>query len=355
MRHILFLSLVLAACGVRAGEPACPWLQDDPTDEVGATRSQTPEKALQAIRLVRSGETFRLGHEYDEVTLGDPPPFGRVFDLTVTPFSFSELSQSFHTGVLTAHIGQLGTQFDALGHAGHDLLGFYNCWSQQELGPNDLGQLERLGVENVRPIVTRAVFLDFVAHSTAPKLTLPDGHVLVADSYVITRADVEEVLRNQKVAGPGEGDVVIVYTGWDHLFGVDNERHFDSPGVGIEVARWLAKRRIVMLGSDTQHSEAAVGGRSTELVADPDALGPGLGFIFNAVHFILLTQNGIHLMEWMRLEHLASALLADHRPRATRSRGAIGNGRTPYEFLFTYSPLPITGVAGSPASPLAIR
>jgi hypothetical protein len=330
-------------------------MQDDPMDEVGATRTQTPEKALQAIRLVRSGETFRLGHEYNKTTIGDPPPFGRIFDVTVTPFTFPELSQSFHSGIVNAHIGQLATQFDALGHAGHDLVGFYNCWSQDEVGPNDIGQLKRLGVENVRPIVSRAVFLNFVAHSSVPKVVLADGHVMVADSYVITRADMEEVLRNQKVAEPGEGDVVIVYTGWDHLFGVDNARHFNSPGVGIEVARWLADRRIVMLGSDTQHSEAVIGGRSTELVEDPGALGPGLGFVFNAVHFIFLTQNGIHLMEWMRLEHLAAALLEDHRPKAARSRGTIGTGRTPYEFLFTYSPLPITGLAGAAASPLAIR
>jgi hypothetical protein len=31
------------------------------------------------------------------------------------------------------------------------------------------------------------------------------------------------------------------------------------------------------------------------------------------------------------------------------------NGRSHYEFLFTYAPLPITGLTGSPGQPLAVR
>ena len=346
IKRILIGLLIFASGPALAADP-CTWQQRNPRDQVGATRTQTPEKALEAIRLVRTGEIFGLGHVYDQALLA--LPFGRVFELEVFPFSFpdeEDNSQAFNEGVINASIGQVGTQFDALGHAGHDL-GFYNCFSQSELGPNDSGELEKLGVENVRPFFTRAVLLDVVRHSDVPKM-LVRGQQMVQDSYVITLADVEQVLDHEGVEPPREGDVVIVYTGWDSLFGVDNDRHFNSPGVGIEVAGWLAEKRIAMLGSDTQHSEAAIDGLSAELAADPDALGAELGFISNAVHFILITQNGIHLMEWMRLGHLADAINRDFRLTSN-------DDPSPYEFLFAYSPLPIKGLPESPASPLAVR
>jgi kynurenine formamidase len=344
MRKIMVVALVAWATAAQADETPCAWQQSEPGNLIGASQTQTPAKVLEAIKLVRTGEVFRLGHVYDQVTLGEPP-FGRVFSITISPFSFPDQpdnSQAFNTGVVNATLGQLATQFDALGHAGHDL-GFYNCVPASDLGPDELGRLEKLGVETVKPFFTRALLLDFVAHSEVPKITV-DGHEMVEDSYVITLADVQDVLAKQGLGEPGEGDVVLFYTGWDSLFGIDNERHFNSPGAGIEVAKWLASKKIAMLGTDTQHSEAAIGGRSTELVEAPDALGSELGFMFNAVHFILLTQNGIHIMEWMRLGELAEAL------------GHDGNAEnSPYEFLFVYSPIPIKGLAGAPASPLAVR
>ena len=359
MEKLLLIGLAaILGLAVQVAEANCPWLQNDPTDQIGASRTQTPQKVLKSIRLVKTGELFRLGHVYDETKI-DPPPFGRVFDQAIFPFDFPEVpSQSFNEGVLNASIGQVATQFDALGHAGHDTLGYYNCIPQSELEGNGLPpikRLEKLGVEHVNPFFTRAILLDFVNHSSAPKMVVGEKTLLV-DSYVISLADVREVMRNQRVRRPGKGDVVLFYTGWDSLFGVDNDRHFNAPGPGIEVAQWLASRNVAMMGSDTQASEAVIDGTSTELVQDPDYFGPEIGFVSNAVHLILITQNGIHMMEWMRLEHLAEALLEDHdRKPSSASRGGLNRRSSPYEFLFVFTPLPIKGLAGSPASPLAIR
>ena len=105
MKRLIASVLAIAwAVSAQAQEARCPWQQDDPTDEVGASRTQTPENVLESIRLVRTGEIFRLGHVYDEVTLGTPP-FGRVFDVTVAPFSFpdeEDNSQSFYSGGVRA-------------------------------------------------------------------------------------------------------------------------------------------------------------------------------------------------------------------------------------------------------------
>jgi len=75
----LSAALIFAFAGAaHAADPGCTWQQDDPNDQVGASRTQTPAKALSSIQLVRTGEIHRLAHALDEVTLGTPP-FGRVF------------------------------------------------------------------------------------------------------------------------------------------------------------------------------------------------------------------------------------------------------------------------------------
>jgi hypothetical protein len=96
MKGILIGLLIFASGPALAAHP-CTWQQRNPRDQVGATRTQTPERALEAIRLVRTGEIFSLGHVYDQALLA--LPFGRVFELEVFPFSFpdeEDNSQAFN-------------------------------------------------------------------------------------------------------------------------------------------------------------------------------------------------------------------------------------------------------------------
>ena len=332
----------LSILTIPASAQTCPWQQPDPSDKVGASQTQTSEKALEGARLVRSGKVFGLAHIYDEARI--PRPFDRVFEVSISVFDMDETgpSQMFSEGTLNGQLGQVGTQFDALGHGGHDL-GFYNCASSAEVGPDDAGLLRTLDVASVVPFFTRAVFLDFVHHSDAPKVTL-DRAEIVRDSYVITVEDIEHVLQSENVAPPGPGDVVIFYTGWDKLFGADNDRLFFAPGPGIEAARWLAARNVALVGADTMSVEAIDDAESVEAKANPTVLGAEFGAIPFAVHFILLTQSGIHLLENMKLTPLAEDLMASDT-----------TGGTPYEFLFTFAPVPIKGLEGSPGQPLAVR
>jgi kynurenine formamidase len=297
---------------------------------------------MQAARLVKSGKVYSLAHVYDEATI--PLPFERVFELTLAVFDMDEAgpSQMFSEGTLNGHIGQVGTQFDALGHGGHDL-GFYNCVLPKELGPDEAGLLRRLDTASVTPFFTRAVFLDFVHHSEVPKTNV-EGEDIVENSYVITVSDTEHVLQSQSVAPPGRGDVVIFYTGWDRLFGTDNDRLSSAPGPGIEAARWLAEKQVALVGADTMSIEAIDDAEGVEAKANAVPLGQELGAIPFPVHFILLTENGIHLLENMRLTPLADDLMASQV-----------SGESAYEFLFTFAPLPIKGMEGSPGQPLAVR
>lgn len=147
-----------------AAAPDCPFQSRfGKKDEIGASQTQNPAKVLEAIRLIDTGRVFPLAHVMDEVTI--PTPFGRVFDVEMFQFPFPPPDgQLFSVGVLTGHIGQLATQFDALSHAGHPDFGFFNCIPASDVEPDEDGLLQKLGVETVKPFFTRAVLLDFVNH-----------------------------------------------------------------------------------------------------------------------------------------------------------------------------------------------
>jgi len=67
--------------------------------------------------------------------------------------------------------------------------------------------------------------------------------------------------------------------------------------------------------------------------------------VLSAVHLILLTEHGIHLMENMRLCHL----VADLRDAAPNE----ASGRSPFEFLFVFAP--VTQAANLVMTPEALR
>jgi kynurenine formamidase len=137
---------------------------------------------------------------------------------------------------------------------------------------------------------------------------------------VITVNDLEKALGAQ-AADIREGDVVVIRTGHGQLWMKDNPTFAaGEPGIGMEAARWLADRRIVMVGTDTW---------ATEVVPpeDPDRPFP--------VHQHLLVRNGIYNIENLDLEELAKDRV--------------------YEFAFIFAPLRLKGATGSPGNPIAVR
>lgn len=88
-----------------------------------------------------------------------------------------------------------------------------------------------------------------------------------------------------------------------------------GPGPGLDGAKWLSTRKVFAGGSDTVAFERV-----------PDPAMP--------VHVHLLVESGIHIIECLNLEQLAT--------------GAR------WEFLFVGSPLKIRGGTGSPLRPFAV-
>ena len=115
----------------------------------------------------------------------------------------------YHDEIVSAEIGQVGTQFDGLGHIGVGDL-FYNGNDRGEFSKGD--GLTKLGVENVGPLVTRGVLVDVAAFKGVARL---EG------GYEITLADLRGALERQRTEVRA-GDVVLVHTGWGSLWGTDN-------------------------------------------------------------------------------------------------------------------------------------
>ena len=299
-------------------------------DQTGSTNHMTPEVALDAASLIKTGKVYSLGRVYEY----GMPLFGqRVFALRIpgapTGGAFGANQIIWHDEILTCEIGQVGTQFDGLAHIGArvgeagDLAEerFYNGFSTKDLHNNDneAGStagaygLQALGMEHVKPFFCRGIMFDVMGLK---------GRMLDKGEE-ITVADLQACLERQGMSEDDitEGSAVMWRTGWgENLWMKDNAR-FNSgePGIGVGAAEWLVAKGVSVGAADVW---------AIECVPNPD---PNLAF---PVHQIFLTRNGIHILENIRLDHLAADGV--------------------YKFAFIFSTLPIKGATGSPGNPIAV-
>ena len=299
-------------------------------DQTGSTNHMTPEVALDAASLIKKGKVYSLGRVYEY----GMPLFGqRVFALRIpgapTGGAFGKNQVIWHDEILTTEIGQVGTQVDGLAHIGArigeagDLSQevFYNGYTTKDLHNNDneMGStagsygLQALGMEHVKPFFCRGILFDVMSLK---------GRMLDKGEE-ITVADLQACLERQGMseADITEGCAAMWRTGWgEELWMKDNAR-FNSgePGIGVGAAEWLAAKGISVGAADVW---------AIECVPNPD---PNLAF---PVHQIFLPKNGIHILENVRLDHLANDGV--------------------YKFAFIFSTLPIKGATGSPGNPIAV-
>ncbi len=276
-------------------------------DQRGAANELTPAKALEAKNMIRTGSVYQLGHVYES----SMPLFGtRHYSLRI-PQTFGPMGTNqmmYHDEIISGELGQIGTQFDGLGHLGIGDL-FYNGNDRKDFAKAE--GLAKLGVENVGAIATRGVLIDVAALK---------GVAQLEGGYEISVADITGALAREKVEIHA-GDIVIFHTGWGSLWGKDNAKfNAAAPGPGLAAAQYLVDHKVVMVGADTW---------SMEVIPNPNK---DLQF---PVHQLLIPRNGTYIFENLLTEDLA-------RDRA-------------YEFAFFYAPLRLKGATGSPGNPLAIR
>lgn len=308
-----------------------PWWPSPhgPKDQAGNTNHITPEKIMKSLRIPKTGQTYELGRIYEpSMPQYGSRPFYLITHMAAAPQKEGQgfAQQEYFTG----YIGQMGTQYDGFGHQGRVVRMadgtlknvYYNGFTQDDLTGRNRGQggLEALGVEQVKPIITRGILIDVAGFKGVP----------VLDSrYEVTMADVRGALAKQGIREDSieAGDAILFNYGWavhwENPAKYNDSRFFvgenqGSPGIGVEVSRWAVEKKASMVGADSC------------CVTIQPPVKPELG---NVHHELLF--GGVGMLENMDLRELA-------RDRV-------------YEFLYVNLVERIKGATGSPVRPIAIR
>jgi kynurenine formamidase len=283
-----------------------------PEDQRGAANRITPEKVLQATKLIRTGKLYQLGRVYEKEM---PLPEGRSLSLRIPATAGGPYGENQTVEIVDSvqgELGHVGTQLDGLGHVGVRLADddyFYNGFKHSQFSTTE--GLNKLGVENIGAIFTRGVLVDVAKYKHVDRLE---------PGYVVTARDIQETLKMEGIEIT-PGDVVVFRTGHGKLWMKNNDLYNSGePGIDVEAARWLIEKKIVMLGSDTWANEAFPS-------PDKKTVVPA--------HQLLIIKNGIYSLENLDLEQLGTDQV--------------------YEFAFVFTPLKLKGAAGAPGNPIAVR
>jgi len=243
-------------------------------DQIGALNNITKDNELAASNLIKQGKAMRMGIETSTKTPAFPP---RSYSITIVRpgqdyegQSLGNTKTNYHDDILNTWVG-IGTQLDGLGHIGIDNT-YYNCTPGSEI--TGISGLKKFGIETVPAVATRAVLLDMTALM---------GKDIIPEGVAFNQPEIEAALKKQGNMKINKGDIVIFYTGWHKLLGVDDKRNGAAhPGLGVQGARYLANLGVAMIGSDTW---------GLEVIPFENA-----GQVFH-VHQILLAEFGVFILE----------------------------------------------------------
>jgi len=310
---------------VKEGAPqGSAWGLFGDDDQLGTINLLTPERVMEAARLVRKGAVFPLNLRIDQP---NPPMFGR----RAPEHHLLEIGGGIaRDDYLDNFWPQASSQWDALRHVRHPQDGFYNGVKNEEVS---LAEGSKLGIEHFarRGIVGRGVLLDLERHLRQ------QGTPLDPQSSTMIRKGTLDACAAAQGVEIEAGDILILRTGWlrwyleeatpeerQKISGVPAAGAFRAPGIGPadEIAEYLWNLHVAAVAADNPGVE-------------PTPPHPGAGFM----HFRLIPHLGIPMGELWYLEEMAADCAQDGI----------------YEFMFTSAPLNVPGGAGSPPNALAIK
>lgn len=278
-------------------------------DELGAANLLSPEKVMAAAQLITAGKTYRLGVPVGRDTPAFPP---RSLAVTVLQpgqahgATFGANRMSYNDDMFNGWLG-IGTQIDGLGHLGIDGV-YYNGNKAQDFAQTT--GLEKLGIEQIPPIVTRGILIDMAKHK---------GVEMMLEGEIISADDIRAAMEQQGVEAK-EGDVIIFHTGWLAMLDQDPARYgAGEPGIDAAAAEYLASLNPVAVGMDDWGIEAV----------------PFAGDRVWEGHQVLLAKNGIYILETLDTREL------------------VADGVQ--EFMFVLGQPLYTGAVQAIINPIAIR
>ena len=323
---MLLLTNQISADSVTAGYTPDKWWPSEwgAEDQLGALNRLDTGKVLQAAAMIKQGVIYDMTRVYSEdMPLFNLTPGARKFTISIPGApSWGPLGKNklvWNEEFISGHLGQDGTQFDALCHMGTVLgkagdlneIRYYNGHSHADIGTGR--GFTKLGVENVTPIFTRGILIDIADYKGR----------MMERSEEFSLEDIKGALKKQNMTVDDiqNGDAVFYHTGWGSLWGVDNAKfNSGTPGMSDKAGDWIVDKKVVLVGSDNWAVEAIPG-------PDLDNFAPN--------HQKFLVENGIYIMENLDFSSLISAKV--------------------YEFAFVFGAMPIKGATGSPGRPFAIR
>jgi kynurenine formamidase len=280
MKNICLLILTASVWILSTSHAEVPTSKYGADDTLGAINNLSPEKVLQATRLVKHGKTYRLGVTTGPTSPAYPP---RSYSMTVLQLddgTGTPLGSNKATGnddLMNLWMG-IGSQIDGLGHMGENHV-YYNATHAREfVTPTGL---TRFSIHDLPPIVTRGILLDMT--KLLGKNPLPEG-------TAINQSEIERAAKAANVQIES-GDVVLLHTGWLDIMDTDPDRFMaGQPGLGLSGARYLAQLGVVAVGADNWALEVIPAEKDSETFP---------------VHPELLAKNGVYILENMDSRELA--------------------------------------------------
>ena len=261
------------------------------------------------IDKIASGKVVELGHELSPTIPVSPNHPGFKMALLRRHGDMVRDDGQSASNEMILMGGHTGTHLDALSHVSFQgkLYGGVDAYEAQ-IGT----RFNKLGLETVEPIVTRGILLDVAGYKNVKTIDPPEA---------ITDKLLEQVAEAQSVSIK-PGDAVVIRSGWSAYWN-DSSKYIGNetgvPGPDESAAKWLSKQGIGFTGHDSMAYEY---------------LAPGSGHALLPAHTHLLVDSGIHIIENMDMDELASLGV--------------------YKFLFVCLPLKFVGGTGSPVRPIAI-
>ena len=279
-----------------------------------------PRLTPDLLGLVKTGEVFSLGIDFQEGMLTPGPPmksYSIVPHLrhsdpsTINPASAAAevIRMSIHVGTHIDALCHIAEKRDAAGDPDPDGEPMLYAGEGKSFPANkfvDSARQLHNSIENMPPILTRGVMLDVADFK---------GVDVLPPAYAIGADDMQSTMEKQGTIIT-ENTAVLVRTGSYPLLRDGNPVYRDAQtGINLEAAQFLVDRGMNLVGADNMAVEA---------MPPHD----------HSVHRFLLVRSGITHIENLNLDELAAAQC--------------------YEFLLIITPLKLTGATGSWVNPIAI-
>ena len=287
-------------------------------DQRGTLNLIDESAVLRGAEAVRRGHAFSLAIPFDR---SGPQWDSKNMPERVNPelrtyavnMSFTGDAADFSTSDDSFRMGsQAATHIDALAHVGYE----GKLWNDTPSSVVSEAGASRLGIEHVGALATKGVLLD---------IARVHGVEHFDNNYAITGDDLQSAAIAHGVVVQS-GDAVLVRTGQMHFLREGDKRRYSnpSPGLSTQSIEWFRDYDVALVATDTMTFEVY------------PCENPA---VFMPVHMIQIRDMGLAQGQNWHLDDLAADCAADAQ----------------HDFMLVATPLPLTGAAGGPAAPTAIK